>query len=78
MKELLDKPLPKIPTKIQKRLDTAKITLTSLEEKENILRSSELQQEVGYRQYENGDWLVSMTCPMPKITPPTFSMPRRL
>ena len=68
MKELLDKPLPKIPTKIQKRLDTAKITLTSFEEKENILCSKELQQEVGYRQYENGDWLVSMTCPMPEIT----------
>ncbi len=69
MKELLSKPLPEIPAEIRKQLDNPEITLTPLEEMNNILRSNALQQEVGYQQFENGDWLVSMTCPLPGITP---------
>lgn len=59
MKELLNKPLPEIPAEIRNALDNSKITLTPLEEMDSILCSSALQQEVGYRKFENGDWLVS-------------------
>ena len=69
MKELLNKPLPQIPAEIREHLDNSKITLTPLEEMNTILCSSALQQEVGYRRFDNGDWLVSMTCPLPGITP---------
>lgn len=68
MEELLQKPLPEIPAEIQAQLEQAQITLTPLEEMDRILRDRALQQEVGYGQFANGDWLVSMICPMPGIT----------
>ena len=75
MEALLKKPLPPIPMDIQKKLDASlkvgkpPITLTSFTDKEAILYSLPLQQEVGFAQFPGGSWLVSMTCPMPGITP---------
>ncbi|MGN0467686.1 MAG: DAPG hydrolase family protein [Acutalibacteraceae bacterium] len=69
MKELLDKPLPEIPNNIKEKLDDPQITLTPFEKRNEILCDSALLQEVGFKQFESGDWLVSMTCPMPGITP---------
>lgn len=51
MKELLNKPLPEIPAEIREQLDNSQITLTPLEEMNEILANSTLQQEVGYRRY---------------------------
>ena len=45
------------------------LTLTPFDEKNNILLDRALQQETGFRRFENGDYLVSMTCPMPGVTP---------
>lgn len=69
LKDLLDKPLPEIPEEIRSMLRHPKITLTAFEDKNTILRDGDLRQEVGFRQFPNGDYLVSMTCPMPAITP---------
>lgn len=68
MENLLNKPLPKIPADIRTKLDTSTITLTPIEKKNIILSDRELQQEIGYKQFDNGDWLVSMVCPMAGIT----------
>lgn len=68
MKHLLQKPLPNIPPDIRTQLDCSNITLTPIEEKNVILSDCKLQKEVGYKQFSNGDWLVSMICPMPEIT----------
>lgn len=68
MKNLLHKPLPKIPADIRVKLDMSTITLTPIEEKNTILSNCKLQQEVGYKQFDSGDWLVSMVCPMPEIS----------
>lgn len=67
--ELKKKPLPVIPENIQNKLNDSSITLTSFEDKNEILRDTSLQQEVGYRRFPDGSYLVSMTCPMPGITP---------
>lgn len=69
LNELLGKPLPEIPVDICKKLCNPTITLTAYEDKNNILADDALQQEVGYSRFPNGDYLVSMTCPMPGITP---------
>lgn len=45
------------------------LTLTSFEEKNQILTDRNLQLERGYRRFENGDYLVSMTTKMPGVTP---------
>lgn len=68
MKELLNKPLPTIPADIQNNLDHPQITLTPLEKCDLILVTDALQNEVGYSQFPDGSWLVSMNCPMPGIT----------
>ena len=68
MKELLNKPLPAIPADIKEKLDKSEISLTYFNECDLILQSDALQQEVGYRQFPDGSWLVSMICPMPGIT----------
>lgn len=68
MKELLDKPLPTIPADIQEKLNHPNITLTAYENKNDVLTDSALQQEVGFEQFPDGSWLVSMVCPMPGIT----------
>lgn len=67
--DLKRKPLPVIPRYIQTRLECSTITLTPFEEKNTILKDSSLQQEIGYRRFSDGSYLVSMTCPMPGITP---------
>ena len=68
MKELLNKPLPAIPAEIREKLDAPQITLTPIENADEILCHSFLQQEVGYTQFPDGSWMVSMACPMPGIT----------
>ena len=68
MKELLKKPLPAIPAKIQEKLERPNITLTEFENRNDVLTDPALQQEVGFRQFPDGSWQVSMVCPMPGIT----------
>lgn len=68
MKALLKKPLPVIPADIAQKLAHPEITLTPFENKNDILCDGALQQEIGYGQFPDGSWLVSMTCPMPGIT----------
>lgn len=65
---LLNKPLPAIPDDIRHAIDSAEITLTPFGRKDEILCSTSLQEEVGYRKDEEGNYLVSMVCPMPGIT----------
>lgn len=68
MKELLNKALPKIPDDITSKLNAPHITLTPITEMDEILRSPSLQEEIGFKQFPDGSWLVSMNCPMPGIT----------
>ena len=68
MKALLKKPLPVIPADIAQKLAHPGITLTPFENRNDVLRDGALQQEIGCRQFPDGSWLVSMTCPMPGIT----------
>ena len=68
MKELLKKPLPAIPADIQAKLNRPNITLTTFENKNDVLTDPALQQEIGFKQFPDGSWLVSMVCPMPGIT----------
>ena len=68
MKELLNKPLPAIPAEILEKLEHPNITLTAFENRNDVLTDPALQQEVGFRQFPDGSWLVSMVCPMPGIT----------
>ena len=68
MTELRNKPLPKIPDDIRNKLDSSAITRTYLNNCNLILESNSLQQEVGYTQFPDGSWMVSMVCPMPGIT----------
>lgn len=50
-------------------MDLNKITLTEFEQKNEILVNQNLQEEMGYSKFSDGSYLVSMTCPMPNITP---------
>ena len=68
MSKLLKKPLPVIPDEIRAKLDDPQITLTPMEQMNNILLDTSLQNEVGFAQFPDGSWLVSMVCPMPGIT----------
>ena len=68
MRELLNKPLPAIPAEIQAKLDTPSVTLTPMEQMNDILLDDRLQSEVGFAKFPDGSWLVSMVCPMPEIT----------
>ena len=68
MKELLNKPLPAIPAEILEKLEHPDITRTAFENRNEILTDPALQQEVGFAQFPDGSWLVSMVCPMPGIT----------
>lgn len=68
MKELLNKPLPAIPAEILEKLEHPNITLTAFENRNDVLTDPALQQEVGFRKFPDGSWLVSMVCPMPGIT----------
>ena len=68
MQELMKKKLPEIPSEIANALETNRITATSFKDKNQILSDEILHQEAGYRQLEDGNYLVSMYCPMPGIT----------
>ena len=68
LQELMNKPLPQIPDEIKAAIGKMGITLTSYEDKNEILRSASLQAEAGYRFFDDGSALVSMYCPMPGIT----------
>ncbi|MGM9859050.1 MAG: DAPG hydrolase family protein [Bacilli bacterium] len=68
LKKLLNKELPSIPEDIKIKIDNAKITATTFENKNDILKNIDLQQEVGITKFEDGSYLVSMVCPMPNIT----------
>lgn len=68
MNDLLNKPLPSIPAEIQEKLEHPDITRTAFENRNEILTDPALQQEVGFAQFPDGSWLVSMVCPMPGIT----------
>ncbi len=66
--ELLQKKLPAIPDEIKSVMDKGQITLLPFEKKNEILSSKNMDKEVGYRQFADGSYLVSMYCPMPGIT----------
>lgn len=68
MEELLTKPLPEIPPEVREKLNVSGITLTPYEDKDQCLLDHALQQEIGYKQFPDGSWLVSMNCPMPGVT----------
>lgn len=57
------------PEDIRKQLQSPQITLTGFEEKNTVLLRADLRQEVGYGRFSDGSYLVSMTCPMPGVTP---------
>ncbi len=44
------------------------ITLTEFKDKNEILKSKDIQKEMGFAKLPDGNYLVSMTCPMPGIT----------
>ena len=69
LKELLYKPLPKMPYEISEKLSKSKITKTEFESKNDILSNSQIQTDIGYVKMNDGTYLVSMTCPMPNVTP---------
>ncbi len=73
MKKLMKRPLPEIPPEIAGAIENRDITLTEFEDKNDILSSDELCSEVGYKRFPDGSYLVSMTCPMPGITPEMLS-----
>ena len=68
IKELLSKPLPKIPSEIAEALCKNEITKTAFECKNDVLSNRDLQNEVGFKKMDDGTYLVSMICPMPNIT----------
>ena len=59
----------KVPTEIAPSLrDGGNIHLTRFEDRNEILTNPDLQMETGFGKMENGDYLVSMYCPMPGMT----------
>lgn len=69
LQDLMNKPLPQLPSEIARALKENRITATPYEAKNSILSDTDLQSEVGYTRMDDGSYLVSMTCPMPDITP---------
>ena len=67
--KLMKKSFPEIPVEIKAALIENQITLTPFDDINDILKSEELQKEVGYRKFNDGSYLVSMYCPMPGVTP---------
>lgn len=57
-----------MPSDIADALQKNDITLTSFENKNDILMHADLQKEVGFKKAADGTYLVSMVCPMPDIT----------
>lgn len=68
LQDLLNKPLPEIPSEIKDALRHNQITKTTLDRKNEVLSNRDLQAEVGYAKMDDGTFLVSMNCPMPGIT----------
>ena len=68
LKDLLKKPLPAMLPEISEQIGKSKITRTLFENKNDILRTPELQLEIGYAKMDDGTYLVSMVCPMPGVT----------
>lgn len=68
LQELLNKPLPEIPSDIMKALSKNQITKTTINCKNEVLTNNDLQMEVGYTKMDDGTYLVLMICPMPNIT----------
>ncbi len=66
---MLKKELPQIPQEIADALIKNEITKTPFKRMNDILCDTDLQAEVGYAKMEDNTYLVSMICPMPKITP---------
>ena len=73
LKELTKKPLSEITEADQERIEEEKITPTDFYNKNEILCSEKLQTEMGFCRLSNGNYLVSMTCPMKGITPEMIS-----
>ena len=68
--DFLNKPLPQMPPEIRGILDAnAPVSLTAFGEKNRILADEALQKEIGFSRFDNGNYIVSMICPMPGITP---------
>ena len=66
----MEKALPQIPPNINAAIAAkAPVTRTAFDEKDTILTDAALQQEFGFARFDNGNYLVSMTCPMPGLTP---------
>ncbi len=73
LKELMKRPLPEISCEVRQVIEKSRITLTEFENKNEILLSDEICSEVGFRKFPDGSYLVSMTCPMPGVTPEMVS-----
>lgn len=58
-----------MPIGIERAIGNKTVTPTAFEDKNDILSDASLQGEVGYTKMEDGNFLVSMTCPMPNIDP---------
>jgi hypothetical protein len=68
-KKYLEMPNAQIPPEIEKKLiSPGGISRTKFADKNEILNNKKLQKEVGYIKLDNGDYLVSMICPMPGMT----------
>ena len=62
-------PNAQMPPEIADALkDGGNIHLTPFEDRNDILMDPVLQAETGFGQMDNGDYLVSMCCPMPGVT----------
>ena len=66
--DLLQKPLPQIPSDIKDALNKSLIAKTPFERKNDVLMNNELHADAGYIKMDDGTYLVSMFCPMPGIT----------
>ena len=69
LQKYIDMPNAPIPKEISEKISKAGgITPTEFEDREQILYDRTLQDEVGFTKMPNGDYLVSMICPMPNVT----------
>ncbi len=71
--ELMNKPLPEKPSEINQCLAHPNITLTSFDNKNDILKNERIWHDAGYQKFSDKSYLVSMYCPMPNITPEMIS-----
>lgn len=66
---LLNKKNAVIPEEIAKNLaKSGHIHLTKFQNKDDILSDEVLRREMGFGRMADGDYLVSMVCPMPNVT----------